>query len=67
MIPENTWITAGSNLIPQLGCQFQVDTSEANLKLAGEILIWAYKLVALISISTTSAQPSQLATNPGFI
>ena len=35
LIAENTGITAGSNLIPGPGRQFQVDTSESNLKLAG--------------------------------
>ena len=35
LIAENTGITAGSNLIPGPGRQFQVDTSESNYKLAG--------------------------------
>ena len=59
LISENTGITAESNLIPGLGHQFQVDTSQSNLKLTRqnqfESLIWAFRLLALYKTTMTQA------------
>ena len=59
LISENTGITAESNLIPGLGHQFQVDTSQSNLKLTCqnqfESFIWAFRLLALYKTTMTQA------------